>query len=228
MIRFFDVLFSSLALLVLYPFMLPIIILLKLTGEHDVLYRQKRIGRYGEPFYVLKFATMLRNSPNMPGGLITAENDPRLLPFGKFLRKTKINELPQLINVLLGQMSLVGYRPLAEAHYNLYSSEVKDVLGRIRPGLSGIGSIVFKNEEAILHRVADRDYVHDKLITPYKGKLEMWYVENRSLANYFIILFLTIWSFVKPDSNAVYRIFKDIPACPVELQKYIHRGRNND
>ena len=97
MTRFFDVLFSGIAIIILFPFMIPIMIGLKLTGEHDIFYGQPRIGRHGKEFKVLKFATMLRNSPNMQGGFFTAENDPRILPMGKFLRKTKINELPQLL-----------------------------------------------------------------------------------------------------------------------------------
>lgn len=221
MIRIFDILFSGLAILVLFPFLLPIMILLKCTGEHDIFFKQKRIGRQGKPFYVLKYATMLRNSPNMQGGLITAPNDPRLLPLGNFLRKTKINELPQLMNIFVGEMSIVGYRPFAEAHYNLYSQKVKNRIGKIRPGLSGIGSIIFKNEEQILHQAADRDYVHDKLITPYKGELETWYVENRGIYSYFMIILLTVWSFIKPESKAVYRVFKDLPPCPPELTGYL-------
>jgi lipopolysaccharide/colanic/teichoic acid biosynthesis glycosyltransferase len=221
MIRLFDIIFSGFALVVIAPFMLPLVVLLVLTGEHDVLYRQIRIGRNGKPFYVLKFATMLRNSPNLKGGLITTKNDPRFLPLGKILRKTKINELPQLVNVFCGQMSVVGYRPFAESHYNLYCPEVKEAIGRIRPGLSGVGSIIFKNEEEILHRVADRDYVHDKLITPYKGRLETWYVENRSLPNYFIIIILTVLSFFKSDNRIIYRIFQDLPPCPPELEEYL-------
>jgi len=221
MIRFFDIVFSGIAIIFLFPFMLPIMLLLKLTGEHDIFYRQKRIGRGGKPFYVLKFATMLRDSPNLPGGLITAPKDPRLLPMGSFLRKTKINELPQLVNIFLGQMSIIGYRPFAEAHYKLYSEEVKKSIGKIRPGLSGIGSIVFKDEEDILHIVDDRDYFHDKIITPYKGQLEMWYVEHHNLYTYFILIFLTIWAFIKPKSKAVYKLFKDLPPCPSELKQYL-------
>ena len=91
MIRFFDILFSTFAIIVLFPFMIPIMILLKLTGEHDIFYAQMRVGKGEKEFPLLKFATMLRNSPNLPGGLFTQENDPRLLPMGKFLRKTKIN-----------------------------------------------------------------------------------------------------------------------------------------
>ena len=125
MTRFFDILFSGLAMLVLFPFMLPIVIGLKLTGEHDIFYCQERIGKNGKPVKVIKFATMLRDSPNLAGGLITMENDPRILPMGKFLRKTKINELPQLINIFIGNMSVIGYRPFAKKHYDLYSDEVK-------------------------------------------------------------------------------------------------------
>ena len=98
--------------------MLPIMVALKLTGEHDIFYGQSRIGRGGREFRVLKFATMLRDSPNMAGGLYTEKNDPRILPIGGFLRKTKINELPQLLNVLGGDMSIIGYRPLVVKEYS--------------------------------------------------------------------------------------------------------------
>lgn len=221
MIRFFDIVFSCLAIIILLPFVIPIMFILKLTGEHDIFYRQKRIGRGGKPFYVLKFATMLRDSQNMAGGLITAPKDPRLLPLGSFLRKTKINELPQLINILLGEMSIIGYRPFAETHYNLYLKEVKTSIGKLRPGLSGTGSIIFKNEEEILHIVDDREYFHDNVITPYKGQLEMWYVEHQNLYTYFILIFLTVWAFIKPSSKAIYKMFKDLPHCPSELEKYL-------
>ena len=117
MTRFFDILFSGLAIIILFPFMIPIMIGLKLTGEHDIFYGQPRIGKHGKEFKVLKFATMLKNSPNMAGGLFTSENDPRILPMGKFLRKTKINELPQLLNIFVGQMSVIGFRPTVKKHW---------------------------------------------------------------------------------------------------------------
>jgi lipopolysaccharide/colanic/teichoic acid biosynthesis glycosyltransferase len=161
--------------------MIPVMIALKLTGEHDIFYTQIRIGKYGKPFRVLKFVTMLRDSPNLPGGLITAPNDPRFLPLGNFLRKTKINELPQLLNIFVGEMSIVGYRPFAEKHWTLYTSEVQSHIKTICPGLTGIDSIIFHNEEEILHSVSDRDYFHDTIITTYKGKLECWYVQNRNI-----------------------------------------------
>ena len=133
MTRFFDILFSGVTIVLLLPFMIPIMIGLKLTGEHYIFYRQIRVGRYGKDFGLLKFATMLKDSPNLPGGLYTSANDPRMLPMGKFLRKTKINELPQLINILIGQMSIVGYRPTVREHYNAYSDDVKQNLYNLRP-----------------------------------------------------------------------------------------------
>jgi lipopolysaccharide/colanic/teichoic acid biosynthesis glycosyltransferase len=120
MIRLFDIFFSALAILVLFPFMIPVMIGLKLTGEHYIFYNQLRIGKNGKEFNLFKFATMLKNSPNLPGGILTQKDDPRILPMGKFLRKTKINELPQLINIFIGQMSIIGPRPQAKQHYDLY------------------------------------------------------------------------------------------------------------
>jgi lipopolysaccharide/colanic/teichoic acid biosynthesis glycosyltransferase len=220
-IRFFDILFSGIAIIFLFPFMIPVMATLKLTGEHYIFYSQVRIGKYGRPFKVFKFATMLKDSPNLPGGLITAPDDPRLLPMGKFLRKTKINELPQLLNILLGQMSFVGYRPFAEKHYNLYSDEVKEKIKTIKPGLTGIGSIVFRDEEKILHSVSNRDFFHDKVITPYKGLLECWYVENQSMKNYFLVILCTFFSVLTIQRNIWKRLFADLPDMPLELASHL-------
>jgi lipopolysaccharide/colanic/teichoic acid biosynthesis glycosyltransferase len=221
MIRFFDILLSSIAVIILFPFMLPIMIALKLTGEHDIFYKQTRIGKNGKPFKMLKFATMLRNSPNLPGGLITTPDDPRLLPMGKFLRKTKINELPQVLNIFMGQMSIVGYRPFAEKHYNLYSNEVKQQINTIRPGLTGIGSIIFCNEEEILHSVNDREYFHDKIITLYKGQLECWYVKNQTIKNYFLIVICTILVIFNSKNRFWQSVFRNLPKIPKELISYL-------
>jgi lipopolysaccharide/colanic/teichoic acid biosynthesis glycosyltransferase len=201
--------------------MLPIMLVLKLTGEHDIFYRQMRIGKNGKAFKILKFATMLRDSPNMMGGLITVPDDPRLLPLGKFLRKTKLNELPQILNIFTGQMSIVGYRPFAEKHYALYSDEVKRHINTIRPGLTGIGSIVFKNEEEILHDIPNRDYFHDFVITPYKGILECWYVKNQSAKNYFFIIFCTVLIILNTGNNSWKKLFGNLPEVPDELRPYI-------
>lgn len=221
MIRFFDILFSGLAILILLPFMIPIMIGLKLTGEHDIFYVQERIGIGGKPFGVLKFATMLRNSPNMAGGVLTQKDDPRILPMGKFLRKTKINELPQLVNIFLGQMSVIGPRPQAKRHYDLYSNEVKSAIDTIPPGLSGLGSVVFRDEEDMLNNVEDRDSFHDTVIAPYKGQLEIWFTQHRTLSTYFKLIWLTVLAVLNPSSNAWKTSFKDLPPVPAELEKYI-------
>ena len=221
MIRFFDIVFSGLAILILLPFMIPIMIGLKLTGEHDIFYIQERIGIGGKSFGVLKFATMLRNSPNMAGGVLTQKDDPRILPMGKFLRKTKINELPQLVNIFLGQMSVIGPRPQAKRHYDLYSDEVKQTIDTIPPGLSGLGSVVFRDEEDMLNNVTDRDSFHDTVIAPYKGQLEIWFTHHRTLATYFKLIWLTVLAVLNPTSNAWKTAFKDLPPVPVELEKYI-------
>ena len=110
--RFLDIVCAALGLIVLLPLLCPLAILLRMTGEGKVFYRQERMGFGLKPFFILKFATMLENSPSLGSGDITLKNDPRVLPVGRVLRKTKINELPQLWNVLIGEMSLVGPRPL--------------------------------------------------------------------------------------------------------------------
>jgi lipopolysaccharide/colanic/teichoic acid biosynthesis glycosyltransferase len=221
MIRLFDFFFSLLAVVVLLPFMIPVMIGLKLTGEHYVFYLQPRIGRGGKEFKIIKFATMLKESPNMPGGVLTQKDDPRILPMGKFLRKTKINELPQLINILIGQMSFIGPRPQAKQHYDLYTDEVKDAINKIPPGLSGIGSIVFRDEENILNHVEDdREQFHDTHIAPYKGQLELWYSRHRNLWTNFLLILITIWIVFKPESNIYLFIFKYLPVMPDVLEGY--------
>ena len=224
MTRFFDILFSGIAIIILLPFMIPIMIGLKLTGEHDIFYGQERIGKGGKPFKVLKFATMLRNSPNLAGGLYTAENDPRILPMGRFLRKTKINELPQLINIFKGDMSVIGYRPYVPVHYEQYSEDVKKVMALSRPGLSGIGSIAFRNEEEILHKFKDekeKDDFHNNVITPYKGKLETWYIRHKNIGLYFKLIFMTVEAVLHPKSKKWRTSFKDLPPVPEKLKPYI-------
>lgn len=221
MTRFFDILFSGIAIIILLPFMIPIMIGLKLTGEHDIFYGQVRIGKGRKEFKLWKFATMLRNSPNMAGGLYTSKNDPRMLPMGKFLRKTKINELPQLINIFCGQMSVIGYRPTVKEHFEGYPEECKVVLEKSVPGLSGIGSIVFRNEEEILQNFEDKKAFHQNVIAPYKAALEVWYVKHKSIWLYFKLIFMTVEAVLHPDSKKWRTSFKDLPAVPTELEQYI-------
>lgn len=221
MTRFFDILFSGIAIIILLPFMIPIMIGLKLTGEHDIFYGQTRIGKGRKEFKLLKFATMLRNSPNLAGGLYTSTNDPRMLPMGKFLRKTKINELPQLINIFIGQMSVIGYRPTVKQHFEGYPEECKLVLEKSVPGLSGIGSIVFRNEEEILQQFEDKKSFHQNVIAPYKAALEVWYVQHKSLGLYFKLIFMTAEAVLHPNSHKWRTAFKDLPPVPAELDSFI-------
>lgn len=221
MTRFFDIFFSGIAIIILLPFMIPVMIGLKLTGEHDIFYGQIRIGKGRKEFKLWKFATMLRNSPNMAGGLYTSKNDPRMLPMGKFLRKTKINELPQLLNIFCGQMSIIGYRPTVKEHFEGYPEECKVILEKSRPGLSGIGSIVFRNEEEILQNFDDKKSFHQNVIAPYKAALEVWYVKHKSLCLYFKLIFMTVGAVFNPSSNKWRTSFKDLPAVPSELEQYL-------
>ena len=200
--------------------MIPIMIGLKLTGEHDIFYGQERIGKGGKTFKVWKFATMLRNSINMPGGGFTMKDDPRILPMGKFLRKTKINELPQLINIFTGDMSVIGYRPLVKKGYDLYSEDVKKELAKSRPGLSGIGSIVFRNEEQIVQKYEtfeEKQEYYKNAIIPYKGELEVWYANHKSVFMYFRLIFMTVGAVLKPDSQS-WKKLKGIPEIPDNLK----------
>jgi len=219
MTRIIDFTISLISIIVFLPFLLPVMIALKLTGEHDVFYLQTRVGKGGKDFKVFKFATMLRNSPNMSGGVLTQKNDSRLLPLGPFLRKSKLNELPQLINILIGDMSFVGPRPQARKHYELYATHVKECINTVRPGLTGIGSLIFRDEESMLDKVhGDRDKFHDEIITPYKGELEVWYTKNHSLKIYFLLIILTAFSVVFPNLNLHTRFIGGLPQAPSELR----------
>jgi lipopolysaccharide/colanic/teichoic acid biosynthesis glycosyltransferase len=163
---------------------------------------------------------MLKNSPNLPGGVLTQKNDPRILPMGNFLRKSKINELPQLINIFVGQMSFIGPRPQARRHYELYSSEVKAAIDKVPPGLTGIGSVVFRDEESILDEASsDRDNFHDTVVAPFKGDLEVWWTKNRNWGNYFKLIILTGWSLVSPRTKLWKTWFKGLPEVPTALLK---------
>ena len=217
--RFFDIFFSVLALLVLSPFLLAIVLLLTLSGEGEVLFKQERMGRAGKKFKLYKFATMKKNSPQMGTGTVTIKDDPRILPLGKFLRKTKINELPQLLNVLLGDMSLIGPRPLTPENFDFYPESSKNAINQVRPGLSGLGSIVFRREEEIMQGAnASLDF-YAQVIAPYKGALEEWFVRRKGLYVYFAAVFVTCWTVLWPKSTLVQRIFKDLPEPGDDLKR---------
>ena len=212
--RILDILLSLFALLILLPLFIPIVIILLLTGEHKVFYLQNRVGYNNKNFKILKFATMLSNSANMGTGSLTLKNDSRVLPFGSFLRKTKINELPQILNILIGDLSIVGPRPQMQVDFEKYSAEVQKKIYNVRPGLTGIGSIVFRDEESLISLAAVDEDPHDfykRVIAPYKGELEMWYQEKRSLILDFQLIFMTAWAIVAPETRLYEKWFKDFP-----------------
>lgn len=217
--RLMDIIISGIALIALFLLFPPIALLLKLTGEGEVFYIQKRVGRQGNEFGLIKFATMLKDSPNLPGGDITVADDPRLLPMGRFLRKTKINELPQVWNVFVGDMSLVGPRPLTARNFELYPKSVQDELKEIKPGLTGVGSIFFRDEEKIICK-SRKDTIdcYREDIAPYKGELELWYKENRSFMLDIKLMFLTAWVILFPGSNLYEKFLKGLPEPPLALR----------
>lgn len=220
--RIMDICLAGITLLVLSPLLVPIAIILKLTGEHYVFYEQTRVGIGGKPFGLLKFATMLVDSPSLATGDITVQNDPRVLPYGRILRKTKINELPQIINVLKGDMGLIGPRPVTPTHFSFYSEEAKEIIGKMRPGLSGAGSILFRDEESLM---ADIDIPHHEFykryISPYKGDLEIWYYKNQSLWLDVKLIAFTVLAVLNPSFD-VHKYLKGLPERerPEILNKY--------
>jgi lipopolysaccharide/colanic/teichoic acid biosynthesis glycosyltransferase len=219
MTRVLDVLISASALLLFLPFGLIISLLLRFTGEGEVFYRQQRIGRDGRPFGLLKFATMLKDSPALGTGDVTVKNDPRVLPVGRVLRMTKLNEIPQLLNVLMGDMSIVGPRPQTPRNFRYFPEPDRAVISSMRPGLTGIGSIVFRDEESIVaasDKPLDACYRDD--IGPYKAELEKWYRERRGLRTYLLIIFVTAWVILRPSSQVYRSIWPSLPQAPVALR----------
>jgi len=218
-IRLFDITFSFLALVILSPILVVITVLLKFTGEGEIFFLQHRVGMNGKMFKLYKFATMLKDSPNMGTGTVTMKNDSRILPFGKFLRKSKINELPQLFNILLGEMSVIGPRPQAKSCFDAFSAKAQKSIIKLKPGLSGIGPIIFRNEENILEGNSSTLDFYNNVIATYKGEVETWYLDNRNLPKYFMLISMTIWVIIFPKSNLIWRLFHDLPAPPDELKK---------
>jgi lipopolysaccharide/colanic/teichoic acid biosynthesis glycosyltransferase len=211
--RTLDIVISIIALIILIPLFIPIVIILKFTAEREVFYFQERIGINNSRFQIWKFATMLKNSMDMGSGSITLQNDFRVTKIGKFLRKTKINELPQLFNILKGDISIVGPRPLVENDYEAYPEKIRHEIYNIKPGLTGIGSIIFRDEESIISKIIEEN-PHDfykRVIAPYKGELEMWYQENSSFLLDLQLIFMTALVILIPDSKLYKKWFKDLP-----------------
>lgn len=219
--RTFDIIFSSIALITISPVLILVMVILRFTGEREVFFLQQRIGYKGHYFNLIKFATMLKDSPSMGTGTITIHDDPRVLPLGKVLRKTKINELPQLINVLKGDMSVIGPRPQTQRCFDAYTEVSQIEIIKVRPGLSGIGSIVFRNETEMIQENLDVSKFYDDVIMPYKGSLEQWYVQNNSIFSYFFLITMTIYVLVFGSPRLIFNVFTSLPKIPKNLRPYI-------
>jgi len=219
--RLFDLVISGLSILILSPLLLPIILLLRITGEGEVFFSQDRMGKGGSLFSLHKFATMLKDSPNIGSGTLTVQNDPRILPLGNFLRKTKINELPQLFNVFKGDMSIVGPRPQSARNFSAFSEDVQKNIMLVSPGLTGLGSIFFSDEEAMLTSSVNNDEFYDSVIMPYKGQLETWYVNHTTILIDLKIVYVTALKIIFPNLRLnLSKFFDGMPNPPKELQKF--------
>ena len=210
--RIIDIILSSIAIILLSPILILIIIILKLTGEGEIFYLQERVGYKTKSFMIYKFATMVKNSPNIGTGDVTLRNDPRVTKAGKFLRESKLNELPQLFNVFMGDISIIGPRPLMRVGFNRYSLNFQNSVYNVKPGLTGIGSIVFRDEERILTESELTPHeCYKEIILPYKGELEIWYQTNCSLFLDLQLIFMTAWVILVPTSKLYEKWFKDLP-----------------
>ena len=208
----FDFFAALVLFIIVFPLFIPISLILKLVGERRVFYRQERVGKNYRNFYLIKFTTMMDCVKESPHAGLTTDSDPDVFPFGKFLRKTKLNELPQLINVLVGDMSLVGPRPLTTKTISKYSESIRETILTLRPGVTGIGSIVFRNEEKLLQNAEiDRNIFYEKEILPYKGALEEWYCNNRSILTDLKILIATVIIVIYPEAHIINTLFRNVP-----------------
>ncbi len=210
--RLLDIIISLTAILIFLPFGLMIAVILRLTGEGEVFYVQPRVGKDGRLFGLIKFVTMLKDSPNIGTRTVTVKDDPRVLPFGRFLRKAKLNEVPQLLNVLKGDMSIVGPRPLTPETFSYYPSDIQQQILKVKPGLTGVGSIVFRDEESIMAtRCKSTLDCYKEDVAPYKGELELWYIENESLWLDLKLIFLTALVVISPHSMFYRKIMPSLP-----------------
>ena len=196
----------------LSPILILIILILKFTGEGEIFYLQERVGYKTKIFMIYKFATMVKNSPNIGTGDVTLRNDPRVTKMGRYLRDSKLNELPQLFNIFMGDISIIGPRPLMRVGFNRYSSNFQNSVYNVKPGLTGIGSIVFRDEERILTESELTPHeCYKEIILPYKGELEIWYQQHNSFFLDLQLIFMTAWVIFIPTSKLYEKWFKDLP-----------------
>ena len=193
--RIFDLFFSFLGILFLLPIYIIIAILIKIDSNGDILYKQERIGKNGIPFYVLKFRTMIPNAFSK-GALTVGSRDPRVTNIGFYLRKYKLDELPQLFNVFLGEMSFVGPRPEVKKYTDLYNAEQKKVLS-VAPGITDYASIKFRNENDLLSESDDPEKLYIDQIMPEKLNLNLKYINDNNVFKDIKIIFNTFYTIIK-------------------------------
>lgn len=192
MIRFLDILFSIIGLLILSPLFLLIYILIRLESKGGGFYSQVRVGKGGKDFKLFKFRSM-RIGADKKGLITVGGRDSRITRVGYFIRKYKLDELPQLVNVLIGDMSLVGPRPEVRKYVDMYNADQMKVLS-VRPGITDYASIEYVDENVILGNASDPDKAYIEQIMPDKIKYNMKYINHRSVTEYMKIIFLTVWS----------------------------------
>ena len=218
--RLFDLVLAIILLLFFSPLFIIVIIILSITGEGEIFYKQERVGFKNKKFNIIKFATMYKNSELIGDKDITQRGDSRITPFGRMLRQTKINEIPQLINVINGTMSFVGPRPLMLSGFNRYSDDIKKVIYNIKPGITSLGSIFFRDEELVVTKSKlEASKCHGEIILPFKGKLEVWYQLNMSFYSDLKILLLTLMILLFNNIEYLYKFFPNAPRPTSELWK---------
>lgn len=193
--RIFDLFFSFLGILFLLPIYIIIAILIKIDSNGDILYKQERIGKNGIPFYVLKFRTMIPNAFSK-GALTVGSRDPRVTNIGFYLRKYKLDELPQLFNVFLGEMSFVGPRPEVREYTDLYDQNQKKILS-VKPGITDYASIKYRNENDLLANSNDPEKLYIEEIMPNKLELNLQYINNNNVFKDIEIIFSTFYTIIK-------------------------------
>ena len=189
-IRWFDFAFSIVALIILFPFFVLLALFIKLSSKGPVFFRQSRVGKGGKEFELYKFRSMYVNA-HEKGLLTVGGKDNRITAIGFYLRKYKLDELPQLVNVLKGEMSMVGPRPEVKKYVDLYTEAQRRVL-EVRPGITDNASIVFRNENDLLATAADPEEFYINVVMPKKIELNYEFINNRSIQQYFKIIIKTI------------------------------------
>ena len=212
-----DILFSILGILVSAPLLLISVILIFISGEAYPVYLSYRIGKDGKLFRMFKLRTMSRNKQSKSP--ITSYNDNRINLFGRFLRFSKIDELPQFFNILNGDLSFVGPMPMLPEVYFFYSDKTREKLNTIRPGVTGIGSIIFRNESDLFKKVkGSHERFYKDNIAPAKADLELWYTKNSSFIIDFKILILTFVAILYGKVKSLKRHFKNLPTTQLFME----------